>query len=81
MTGNLKNVPSVDKNINACHPLLGQARINCWEGVDKTLMTNVVPWVPYLWSNVVKIIGPNVTHWNYDQFADDTAYSQVAVKQ
>jgi hypothetical protein len=49
--------------------------------VDKKLMTDVVPWVPYLWSNVVKILGPKVTHWNYDQFADDTAYSQVAVKQ
>jgi peptide/nickel transport system substrate-binding protein len=79
--GNLNNVPSVDNAINACHPKLGQARIDCWEGVDKKLMTDVVPWVPYLWSNVVKILGPNVTHWNYDQFADDTAYSQVAVKQ
>jgi peptide/nickel transport system substrate-binding protein len=81
VTGNLNNVPSVDKDINACHPKLGQARIDCWEGVDKKLMTDVVPWVPYLWSTVVKILGPNVTHWNYDQFADDTAYSQVAVKQ
>ena len=80
VTGDLNNVPSVDKDINACHPKLGQARIDCWEGVDKKLMTNVVPWVPYLWSNVVKILGPNVTHWNYDQFADDTAYSQVSVK-
>jgi peptide/nickel transport system substrate-binding protein len=79
--GNLNNVPSVDSNINACHPKLGQARIDCWEGVDKKLMTDVVPWVPYLWSNVVKILGPNVTHWNYDQFADDTAYSQVSVKK
>jgi peptide/nickel transport system substrate-binding protein len=81
LKGNLTNVPSVDKDIQACHPKLGQARIDCWEGVDKKLMTQVVPWVPYLWSNVVKIIGPNVTHWNYDQFADDTAYSQVSVKK
>ena len=81
VTGNLNNVPSVDSDINACQAKLGQDRINCWEGLDKKLMTQVVPWVPYLWSNVVKIVGPKVTHWNYDQFADDTGYSQVSVKQ
>jgi peptide/nickel transport system substrate-binding protein len=78
--GNLAHVPSVDPEIAACQKKLGQARITCWENLDKKMMTSVVPWVPYLWSNVVKVVGPTVTHWNYDQFADDTAYSQVAVK-
>jgi hypothetical protein len=81
LKGNLKGIPSVDSDINACQAKLGQDRIDCWENLDKKLMTQVVPWVPYLWSNVVKILGPKVTHWNYDQFADDTAYSQVSVKQ
>ena len=81
LTGNLNNVPSVDPDIKTCQAKLGQDRINCWEGLDKKLMTQVVPWVPYLWSNVIKILGPNVTHWNYDQFADDTGYSQVSVSK
>lgn len=81
LTGDLNNVPSVNSDIATCQAKLGQDRINCWEGLDKKLMTQVVPWVPYLWSNVIKILGPNVTHWNYDQFADDTAYSQVSVKK
>jgi peptide/nickel transport system substrate-binding protein len=80
LKGNLNNIPSVNGQIDSCQKKLGQDRINCWEALDKNLMTNVVPWVPYLWSNVVKIVGPNVTHWNYDQFADDTGYSQVSVK-
>jgi hypothetical protein len=42
-------------------------------------MTEVVPWVPYLWPNNVFIIGPKVTHWNYDQFTDGPAYSSVSV--
>ena len=50
----------------------------CWESLDKKLMTTVVPWVPYLWPNNVFIIGPNVTHWNFDQFTDGPAYSSVA---
>ena len=79
--GNLTNVPSVDGDIKVCQPKIKQARINCWEGVDKKLMTLVVPWVPYLWANNVTIVGPKVTHWQYDQYGDYTAYSQVAVKQ
>src|SRR5207248_1973876 len=81
LKGNLNNVPSVDKEIAKCEPKIKQARIDCWEGVDKKLMTQVVPWVPYLWANNVTIVGPKVTHWQYDQYGDYTAYSQVAVKQ
>jgi peptide/nickel transport system substrate-binding protein len=80
-TGNLTNVPSVDPDIAACSAKLGQDRIACWENLDKKLMTQVVPWVPYLWPNNVFIVGPTVTHWNYDQFTDGPAYSSVSVKQ
>jgi peptide/nickel transport system substrate-binding protein len=79
-TGNLTNVPSIDPDIKACSAKLAQDRTTCWENVDKKLMTQVVPWVPYLWPNNVFIIGPNVTHWNYDQFTDGPAYSSVSVK-
>jgi peptide/nickel transport system substrate-binding protein len=78
--GDLTHIPSVDGQIANCQKLAGQPRINCWENVDKYLMTNVVPWVPYLWSNNVTIVGPKVTHWNYDQFSDGTAYALVSVK-
>jgi peptide/nickel transport system substrate-binding protein len=80
-TGNLSNVPSVDADIDACSAKLGSARTTCWENLDKKLMEQVVPWVPYLWPNNVFIIGPNVTHWNYDQFTDGPAYSSVSVKK
>jgi peptide/nickel transport system substrate-binding protein len=79
--GSINNVPSVNADIDACQTKLNQARVTCWENLDKKLMTQVVPWVPYLWSNNVSIVAPNVTHWNYDQFSDGTAYSQVSVKQ
>jgi len=80
-TGNLKNVPSVDNEIADCSGKLGGDRTNCWADVDRKLMENVVPWVPYLWPNNVFIIAPNVTHWNYDQFTDGPAFSSVSVKQ
>ena len=78
-TGNIKGVPTVDPDINACSAKLGQDRTTCWENLDKKLMEQVVPWVPYLWPNNVFIIGPKVTHWNYDQFTDGPAYSSVSV--
>jgi peptide/nickel transport system substrate-binding protein len=80
-SGSIDNVPSVDNAIAACSSKLAQDRTNCWEGIDKTLMTTVVPWVPYLWPNNVFIIGPNVTNWNYDQFTDGPAYSSVSIEQ
>jgi ABC-type oligopeptide transport system substrate-binding subunit len=79
-TGNLAGVPSVDPDINACQAKLGDERTTCWENLDKKLMEQVVPWVPYLWPNNVFIVGANVTHWNYDQFTDGPAYSSVSVK-
>jgi peptide/nickel transport system substrate-binding protein len=81
VTGNLNNVPSINADIDKCIVKTGQARTTCWENLDKKVMTQVVPWVPYLWSNNVTIVGPTVTHWNYDQFSDGTAYSQVSVKK
>ena len=81
MKGNLNNVPSVNNLIDNCQTKLGDPRLTCWENLDKHLMTQVVPWVPYLFANVATILGPGVTNWSYDQFSDTTAYSQVAVKQ
>jgi ABC-type transport system substrate-binding protein len=79
VTGNLTNIPSIDADIATCQTKTKDARTTCWENLDKKVMTQVVPWVPYLWTNNVDIIGPKVTHWNYDQFSDGPAYSQVAV--
>jgi hypothetical protein len=78
--GNLKNVPSVNSDIDACQAKIGGPRLSCWENLDKKLMTQVVPWVPYLFANDIAILGPKVTHWQYDQYSDTTAYSQVSVK-
>ena len=43
-------------------------------------MTNVVPWVPYLWSTVTRITSKNVTKYEFDQFATTPAYAHIAVK-
>jgi peptide/nickel transport system substrate-binding protein len=80
-TGSIDNVPSADTDIHACQAKLAQQRTACWENLDKKLMTQIVPWVPYLWTNNVFIVGPKVTHWNYDQFSDGPAYASVSVSK
>jgi peptide/nickel transport system substrate-binding protein len=79
ISGTASDIPSVDSKIAACQPLTGGARLTCWEDLDKYLMENVVPWVPYLDATNVDILGPAVTKYDYDQFSGEAAYSRVAV--
>lgn len=74
-------VPSVDTQIKACEklPVTTDERLQCWINLDKYLMEEVVPSVPYLWNNVVTITGSDVTHWEADPFSCSTTFTQVAV--
>jgi peptide/nickel transport system substrate-binding protein len=78
--GICEGIPSVDADIDACTAELDpDARITCWGELDKKLMEEVVPWVPYLDASAVQITGPTVTQWDFDQFAGTIAYGHVAV--
>jgi len=77
--GNCNNVPSVSAQLDKCANLVGAAHIACYAALDKTLMTQVVPWVPYLWSTVTRITNKNMTQWDFDQFATTPAYAHFAV--
>ncbi|HET7482260.1 MAG TPA: ABC transporter substrate-binding protein [Actinomycetota bacterium] len=76
---NLGDIPSVDSDIDKCLDTAGDARNECWIALDKHLSEDVVPWVPYLWANVVTIISDAVTSWDYDQASGTTAWSKLAV--
>jgi peptide/nickel transport system substrate-binding protein len=77
----IDGIPSVDSDIDACSKLLDQERIDCWIELDKKLMEEVVPWVPYLWANNNTVIADDVTQWEFDQFSGYTAWAHVAVDQ
>ena len=75
-------IPNIDADIDNCKLIAltdTQGGLDCWNDLDRTLMEEVVPWVPYLWLNVITTIGPAVTNWDFDQFAGTTAFSKVAV--
>ena len=79
-SGNLENVPSVDEDLDRCAALTGGGRIDCYADLDRKLMEEVVPWIPYLWQYTVHIVSENVTAWDWDQAVGSTAYARVAVE-
>jgi peptide/nickel transport system substrate-binding protein len=78
--GSVADIPSVNKDLDACQQTLGAKRFTCYAALDKKLSTDVVPWVPWLWASYDNLISKNVTQWNFDQFAATTSYAHVAVK-
>jgi len=80
VTGNCANVPSVNSQLDKCSVLIGNARSVCYQNLDKYLMTQVVPWIPWAYSYVNRITSSNVTHYQFDQSFTTPAYSKIAVK-
>jgi peptide/nickel transport system substrate-binding protein len=75
-------VPSVDKDIDACIAISDATeRVTCWGDLDKKIMEEVVPWVPWLWRNYTNTISDAVTSWDFDQSVGMQAWTQVAVDQ
>jgi len=73
-------VPDIDSRLGTCAARIGAARTACYENLDRYLMTNVVPWVPWLWNEVTRITSSNVTRYQYDQFSRTPAYAMVSVR-
>lgn len=74
-------VPSAEDQINACIPLSGDERLQCWADLDRFLMEEVVPWVPYLFDNNVQVVSSRVVSWSFDQFAGLPALDRIAVAE
>jgi len=73
------NVPSLDADIDACAATLGDERETCYVDLERKLMEEVVPFVPYLDATNVDAIGPAVTKYDYDQFTTEISLNHVAV--
>ncbi len=75
-------IPSVDADIDACQEIAldkPDDRNQCYADLDKKLMEEAVPWVPYLWANNITVTGSTVTKFEFDQFSGYLSYTQMAV--
>jgi peptide/nickel transport system substrate-binding protein len=75
-------VPSVNDGIDECIAIADDAeRTTCWGELDKTIMEDAVPWIPWLWRNNTNIISDAVSNWDFDQSVGLQAWQHVAVDQ
>jgi hypothetical protein len=72
-------VPNVDADIDACQPLTGQERTDCWTALDKKITEEIAPWVPLIDATSIELIGPAVTQYDFDQFGLEPSLARVAV--
>jgi peptide/nickel transport system substrate-binding protein len=75
-------IPSVNADIDACQQIPGDQidqRNDCYANVDKKLMEEAAPWVPYLWAKNITITAPSMTKFEFDQFSGYMSVTQVAV--
>jgi peptide/nickel transport system substrate-binding protein len=60
-------VPSVDDKLAECAAQpIGDPRFTCWANLDKSLMEDVVPWVPVTFSNENDITSARVVNYSFD---------------
>jgi peptide/nickel transport system substrate-binding protein len=78
--GDIAAAPSIDKDLAKCAPTIGNARVTCYANLDKKLTTQIVPWVPYLWSYAQSVSAKDVTQFGFDQFGGTIAYAHVAMQ-
>ena len=75
--------PSVDADIANCDKISVETqldqRIACFVELDKKVMNEIVPWVPFLWAQNVTTTAPSVTKYEYDQFSGYISLTQIAV--
>jgi peptide/nickel transport system substrate-binding protein len=75
-------IPTVDADIDACQAIpttQTDQRTDCFVNLDKKLMEQDVPWVPYLWTKNVTITASSMTKYEFDQFSGYLSFTQVAV--
>jgi peptide/nickel transport system substrate-binding protein len=74
------DIPNVTPDIEACQEKTAfEDRTTCFADLDKKLMEQAVPWIPYLWNKVIYITAPSVTKYEFDQYSTEISFTQVAV--
>src|SRR5829696_4604662 len=75
-------IPNVDADVDACQKIPNtdaDQRNQCFADLDKKLMEEAVPWVPYLWAKNITVTGKTVTKFEFDQFSGYLSVTQMAV--
>ncbi len=72
-------IPSVDSIVNRCLAEAGAKQDECYEDLDKVMMTRVMAWVPYLWGRYNVITAPTVTRYVANELGNSISLTEIAV--
>ncbi len=75
----VREVPTVDDRIARCMAQVGEAQFGCWADLDRYVMEQVVPWVPFLLQTAAHAFSPRVTAFTMDEFTRLPALDRIAV--
>ena len=77
--GNFESLPNIDADIEACEAIADDAdRDFCWVDLDTMVMEDVVPWVPLIWRNNIRITGERIGTYEFDQFTGEVSLAHIA---
>ena len=73
-------VPSIDTDIDRCAAMLDhEDRTRCWADLDRHLMSEVVPWVPYLEATKLVVTSDAVSPYEFDQFSGEVSFAHIGI--
>jgi peptide/nickel transport system substrate-binding protein len=73
------NDPTVNTMIDKCQPETGDSRNACWADMDKYLMENVVPWIPWRWGKNQYLYSNRISKFTVTQFSAGSDLTQIAL--
>jgi hypothetical protein len=74
-------VPSIDAEIERCLPLIGVAQMTCWVALDQLVTEQVVPYIPYIFENDVRVVSARVRRFSFDQSSSMPALDRIVLRK
>ncbi|HEX5949968.1 MAG TPA: ABC transporter substrate-binding protein, partial [Actinomycetota bacterium] len=72
-------VPNVDDRIGRCMAVVGVDQTECWADLDRFLMEDVVPWIPYAAGLQTYVVSGRVAAYSYSPSAFGLALDRMAL--
>jgi peptide/nickel transport system substrate-binding protein len=76
----ITELPSIDDAMNECVAIpAGDERVSCWADIDRLLMEEFVPFVPYIYDNTIDLLSERIVNYSFDQDSGLAAWDQLAI--
>ena len=74
------DVPSVDRELSACSSApVGDERVTCWSALDRTVMEDILPLIPWMFAADVDVVSQRVLNHTFDGATGMVAIDHLAV--